>query len=253
MFVRARRRERSSGATCRKTRLSLPVNPAIRGLQGGGFGGQRSQRSYGQGRPDHLQQGASTMSNRTRTVYPSDMVAHFWADRSQDSRAIPDITSTLSGTPSIAMVPIFRSAATSKHKRGQAAVLFTTRGYSATTAGHKCMVEGACRHLTVFHVPDLNSRDHRKQLPTTAPVCGAGPPVCQARQRKPDILANCGDWLAKLTATPNSSVCGRLVPSRRYMRHGCRVPGNREEGTGTGATAKRRRPARRARTNPAMG
>ena len=55
--------------------------------------------------------------------------------------------------------PIARHVA---HK-GKAAVLFTTRSYSVTTAGHKCMVESACRHLTVFHVADLYG-DHRKQV-----------------------------------------------------------------------------------------
>ena len=65
-----------------------------------------------------------------------------------------------------------------ENNRGQA-VLFTTRGYSATTAGHKCMVEGACRHLTVFHVPDVNSTEHRKQFADYSALCGACPPVCQ--------------------------------------------------------------------------
>ena len=52
------------------------------------------------------------------------------------------------------------------NKRGSA-VLLTTRGYSATTAGHKAVVARACQHLTVFHV-DHVTRDtaefHRAQF-----------------------------------------------------------------------------------------
>ena len=54
---------------------------------------------------------------RTRNVHPADMVAHLWAHKSQDSPATPAITSTSTGTQSIATVPISPSRATSKQAR----------------------------------------------------------------------------------------------------------------------------------------
>ena len=50
-----------------------------------------------------------------------------------------------------------------ENKRGRA-VLFTTRSYSVTTAGHISIVAGACRHLTVFHVADVTGTAPGKQL-----------------------------------------------------------------------------------------
>ena len=76
-----------------------------------------------------------------------------------------------------------------ENKRGRA-VLFTTHSYSSTTAGHKCMVEGACRHLTVFHVADVTNSDCRKQFADyRAHFMGLVGKYAKARQRKPDILA----------------------------------------------------------------
>ena len=52
------------------------------------------------------------------------------------------------------------------------------------------MVEGACRHLTVFHVADVIRRNPASSLPTTATrFMGLVGKYAKARQRKPDILA----------------------------------------------------------------
>ena len=44
---------------------------------------------------------------RTRYVYPSDMVAHLWANKAQDARGNAAAGSTSSGTRSTATAPIF--------------------------------------------------------------------------------------------------------------------------------------------------
>jgi hypothetical protein len=125
---------------------------------------------------------------RTRNVYPSDMVAHLWANKSQDSARESGGRFYFVGDTIYSYGSHFPIARHVAHK-GKAAVLFTTRSYSATTAGHKCMVEGACRHLTVFHVADLYG-DHRKQVADYRNrFMGLVGTYAKARQRKPEILA----------------------------------------------------------------
>ena len=126
---------------------------------------------------------------RTRNVYPSDMVAHLWANKSQDSARESGGRFYFVGDTIYSYGSHFPIARHVAHK-GKAAVLFTTRSYSATTAGHKCMVESACRHLTVFHVADVNNTDHRKEVAEYRKrFVGLVGTYGKARQRKPEILA----------------------------------------------------------------
>ena len=100
---------------------------------------------------------------RTRHVYTSDMVAHLWANKAQDSARESGSRFYFQGDTIYSYglhFPIARHVT----RNGRSAVLFTTRNYSVTTSGHKCMVEGACRHLTVFHVADVTSTAPGKQL-----------------------------------------------------------------------------------------
>lgn len=127
---------------------------------------------------------------RTRTVHPADMVAHLWAHKSQDFARNPGHNFYFHGDTIYSYgshFPIARHVT----RKGNRAVLFTTRSYSSTTAGHKCMVEGACRHLTVFHVADVNSTEHRNQFAEyRAAYMALVGKYAKARQRKPDILAD---------------------------------------------------------------
>jgi len=126
---------------------------------------------------------------RTRTVHPADMVAHLWAHKSQDFARNPGHNFYFHGDTIYSYGSHFPVARHVENKRGQA-VLFTTHSYSATTAGHKCMVEGACRHLTVFHVADVHNSDCRKQFADyRARFTGLVGKYAKSRQRKPDILA----------------------------------------------------------------
>ena len=126
---------------------------------------------------------------RTRNVHPADMVAHLWAHKSQDFARNPCHNFYFHGDTIYSYGSHFPVARHVENKRGRA-VLFTTRSYSSTTAGHKCMVEGACRHLTVFHVADVNGTEPRKQFAEyRAAYMALVGKYAKARQRKPEYLA----------------------------------------------------------------
>ena len=134
---------------------------------------------------------------RTRTVWPVDMVAHLWAHKSQDYARNPGHNFYFSRDTIYSYgshFPIARHVT----RKGNSAVLFTTRSYSATPAGHKCMVEGACRHLTVFHVADVTAT--RPQFaPYRAEYMALVGKYAKARQRKPEHL----DALRRLVEEAN--------------------------------------------------
>ena len=136
---------------------------------------------------------------KTRTVWPVDMVAHLWAHKSQDYARNPCHNFYFSGDTIYSYgshFPIARHVA----RKGQSAVLFTTRSYSVTTAGHKCVVESACRHLTVFHVADVTGSDCRKQFAEyRAEYMALVGKYAKARQRKPEHL----DALRRLVEEAN--------------------------------------------------
>jgi len=105
----------------------------------------------------------SKPDKRQRTVHPADMVAHLWAHKSQDHAKAPGGNFYFHGDTIYSYgshFPIARHVT----RKGKSAVLLTTRTYSHTTSGHTWMVEGACRHLTVFHVDNVESREPRRQF-----------------------------------------------------------------------------------------
>ena len=127
------------------------------------------------------------------------MVAHLWANQTQDSARNPCHNFYFHGDTIYSYgshFPIARHVT----RKGNSAVLFTTRSYSSTTAGHKCTVESACRHLTVFHVADVNGTDCRKQFAQyRAEYMGLVGKYAKARQRKPEHL----DALRRLVEEAN--------------------------------------------------
>ena len=136
---------------------------------------------------------------RIRNVHPVDMVAHLWANQTQDSARNPCHNFYFHGDTIYSYgshFPIARHVT----RKGKSAVLFTTRSYSSTTAGHKCTVESACRHLTVFHVADVTGSDCRKQFAQyRAEYMGLVGKYAKARQRKPEHL----DALRRLVEEAN--------------------------------------------------
>jgi hypothetical protein len=84
------------------------------------------------------------------------------------------------------------------NKRGESAVLLTTRTYSSTTSGHVSCVAGACRHLTVFHVhnpTDLHRADQFSEY--RARQVALMRDYAKARTRKPHIFKMVGECVAE--------------------------------------------------------
>ena len=176
---------------------------------------------------------------RTRTVHPADMVAHLWAHKSQDFARNPGHNFYFHGDTIYSYGSHFPVARHVENKRGRA-VLFTTRSYSSTTAGHKCMVEGACRHLTVFHVADVNEHG-TPQAVCRVPRGIHGPcrQVCQSAATQAGTLGRAARFSGR--GKPYAAFFGlrpRLTLPDDLTGHDCRVSSNREEGPGTEATGR---------------
>ena len=95
-----------------------------------------------------------------RYVYSVDMVAHIWAHQSQESARNQTGNFYFRGDTIYSYGEHFPIAKIYKRKK-KTVVLFTTRGYSSTTAKHKRIVAGACSHLDVIecHTVDLPAGD----------------------------------------------------------------------------------------------
>ena len=103
-------------------------------------------------------------SKRVREVWSAGMVAHLWANQLQyTARAGNRANFFFRGNTIYSYGEHFPIARVVKRK-GKTVVLFTTRTYSHTTAGHCCCVRGACQHMTVFNVYDVNSSNHKEGL-----------------------------------------------------------------------------------------
>lgn len=100
---------------------------------------------------------------RQKTVHPPNMVAHLWANQSQDEARNPGDTFYFDGDTIYSYGAHFPIACHVKTKRGKV-VLFTTQSYSVSTNRHIHMADGACSHLTVFYVHDPTETDRRKQF-----------------------------------------------------------------------------------------
>src|SRR5579871_264701 len=130
-----------------------------------------------------------------------------------------------------------------EHSRtGKQCVLFTSRGYSSSTARHKSYVSSACSHLDVYEVADVMNQatDERAMLKLEAEKaqreadCAAARVKENERQearaakllaRSPEILA---DWLsgkrASLPRQLNSAVLLRRSGDDMETSKGARVP-----------------------------
>lgn len=84
-------------------------------------------------------------------VHTADMVAHLWANQSQESARVAHGNFYFEGDTIYSYGSHFPIAKIVKHK-GKSVVLFTTRGYSPTTSKHIWTVRSACRHLTTVDV-----------------------------------------------------------------------------------------------------
>lgn len=97
-------------------------------------------------------------TKRKRTVWPEDDVAKLWATQAQDSARNSRGNFYFRGDTIYSYGGHFPIAVlTSKQHNGKRVVLYTNKGYSVTTAGHKATVRGAC-HAAGFvlcEVPNI--------------------------------------------------------------------------------------------------
>ena len=129
------------------------------------------------------------MAKRLRYVHPVDMVAHLWANRSQDSARNPGNNLYFDRETIYSYGNHFPIARHVETKRGRA-VLFTTRDYSVTTSGHKWTVLGACKHLTVFHVQHPTDSDRKRNWSNIGSLRRTSPQVhTSAKQQTVDSRA----------------------------------------------------------------
>lgn len=185
----------------------------------------------------------SKPGKRVRHVHPDGMVAHLWAHKSQDHAHNPRNNIYFHGDTIYSYGSHFPIA---KHVtcKGKSAVLLTTRDYSATTRGHKWTVEGACSHLTVFHVANIDTDTPRKQFDDyRARYQELARKYVKSRQNKPYVLGQ----LKRLVKEANafSAFFGlrvRLtVPAESEMAAECKAIERKNREAAKRAEAKRRR------------
>lgn len=95
-------------------------------------------------------------------------VAHNWANKYEGQYKKDNTAGTLyyEGDTIYSYGTHFPIAKHIKNKKGENAVLFTTKGYSNTTAKHISVVRSACSHLTVIYCSEVPTRyyDVRHEL-----------------------------------------------------------------------------------------
>lgn len=131
------------------------------------------------------------MATRVKHVVGADMVAHLWAHKSQDWAGVGPGRGNFyfEGDTIYSYGSHFPIARHITHK-GKAAILFTTRDYSVTTAGHKHCVHSALSGLGIpaFYVYDIYA-GHKEHLADYAQrIAGIKAEYAKARTRKPEIL-----------------------------------------------------------------
>lgn len=116
-----------------------------------------------------------------RRVVDTDMVAHLWANQSQDEARNPRGNLFFRGDTIYSYGFHFPIARIITRKGGTRAVLFNPASYSNTTAKHQRIVRGACRHQIRFDVPSglsgppdhkTNLRHYREQIAAATLAAG---------------------------------------------------------------------------------
>ena len=98
------------------------------------------------------------MAKRQRHVFDKDMVAHVWAQQTQDDGRSSHGNFYFSGRTIYSYGRHFPIATFFRAKKnGPQAVLFTLDTYSNTTSGHVSMTRSACSQFPVFHTETLKN------------------------------------------------------------------------------------------------
>ena len=93
-----------------------------------------------------------------RTVHPSRMVAHLWANQSQFTARNSGNTVYFRDSTIYSYGNHFPMARIVTNKRGEKVVLHNSDHRSVTTSGHQSMVRRAASHLPAFTVPYVDDR-----------------------------------------------------------------------------------------------
>lgn len=182
-------------------------------------------------------------SKRVRHVYDTDMVAHLWANRAQESARNATNNFYFNNGTIYSYGSHFPIAQHIKRNR-KAAVLFTTRDYSVTTSGHKWVVLRACQHLTVFHVKNPTDSDRKAQFNEYRQrFVELARKYTRARANKPWVLSSLRDLVAEANGfAAFFGLRSRLtVPDEAVMVAECRAIEQRERLRKQREEAKKRR------------
>lgn len=89
--------------------------------------------------------------SRVKRVFPTDEVAHLFAHKHTEDARNPNDNLFVSGNTIYSYGSHFPIASHISNKKHENALLFTTRGYSNTTAKHLSIVRSACSHLNIIY------------------------------------------------------------------------------------------------------
>jgi Ni/Co efflux regulator RcnB len=104
-----------------------------------------------------------------KTVVPNQMVAHLWAHQAQEHAKNGKGSFYFDGRTIYSYGFHFPIATYVENSAGGRAILFTSKSYSVTTAGHMSRARRAIPpDVTVFTVPTVTEPDHRKNLESYA-------------------------------------------------------------------------------------
>lgn len=99
-----------------------------------------------------------------KTVVSTSDVAHFWAHQSQCEARTSNGNFYFDGKTIYSYGRHFPIATHHTNEAGESAVLFTTRGYSNSTAKHIGHVRGACSHLVKIYCKNPNGISHTENF-----------------------------------------------------------------------------------------
>ena len=92
----------------------------------------------------------------TKIVVSPETVAHLWANQVQQEAKNSNRSFYFYGPSIYSYGSHFEIARHVTNKKGEKAVLFTTRSYSVITAKHISIVSSACSHLNKIYIPAKN-------------------------------------------------------------------------------------------------
>lgn len=98
-----------------------------------------------------------------KKVHDLDMVAHLFANQSQTEARNGGNTFYFYKDTIYSFGSHFPIAKHTKNKKGDTALLFTTRGYSNTTSKHISITSSACRHLNKIYCSNPN-KTHKENI-----------------------------------------------------------------------------------------